>query len=265
MAEAGQFDGKISVERTLRSSFASGNPSLLISALQQGFPEFVNQHLIGTILIPGYPGNGTIPNIDPSLRAEILANPQTSTGKTVPLPQAKGGVRSAAKPRTQQSSNSVAMLNNILGVRNMGFDDNSVTGNNQNGHLASVDNNVNSGYYPQGAQSSWGASSNPMSQFQLLSDPGTGGEDNSYWLESLFNNNAPVENTSPLQFSETDLDIFLRGHANGLCNNEVNKSIAFIWWHKTFDLLVINIDWFDVSMCSNKLERKFRTVAMVSA
>ncbi|KAL6321292.1 hypothetical protein AAG906_016326 [Vitis piasezkii] len=144
----GSSTGKSIAERTLRSSFATGHPSLLISALQQGFPQLLNQQLVGSFLQPGFPGNIQIN--DPTLRGAIFPNQQASSsnprpqlghgqghsmnnqaylqqqpfGNTNALPEANGGVMNGANPmqmnqqQTQARSELVpnAMSNNNFTV-----------------------------------------------------------------------------------------------------------------------------------------------------
>lgn len=64
-SSTGSSSGKNSLERTLRSSFAAGHPSLMIQALSPGFPQFMDhQQLEGISSVqPGFQmTNSTTPN-----------------------------------------------------------------------------------------------------------------------------------------------------------------------------------------------------------
>ncbi|XP_034710586.1 two-component response regulator ARR1-like [Vitis riparia] len=80
----GTITGKNISERTLRSSFATGHPSLMVNALQRGFPQFLDHQQVGASqLQPRFLGNLPIAN-GSSLSSTIFPNQQASSGNPIP-------------------------------------------------------------------------------------------------------------------------------------------------------------------------------------
>ena len=79
----GTAKGKNTVERTLRSSFATGHPTLLLSALQKGYPQFLNEQLVGSLLLQG-PQENIQPINDRTISPTLFPNQQASTSNLIP-------------------------------------------------------------------------------------------------------------------------------------------------------------------------------------
>lgn len=83
-SSSGTITGKNISERTLRSSFATGHPSLMVNALQRGFPQFLDHQQVGASqLQPRFLGNLPIANAS-SLSSTIFPNQQASSGNPIP-------------------------------------------------------------------------------------------------------------------------------------------------------------------------------------
>ena len=80
----GGVTGKNISDKTLRSSFATGHPPLMINTLQQGFPQFPDHQQLGSSLLqPRFHGN-LPPANSLSLSPAIFANQQASSSNPIP-------------------------------------------------------------------------------------------------------------------------------------------------------------------------------------
>ncbi|RVW28447.1 Two-component response regulator ARR2 [Vitis vinifera] len=148
----GSSTGKNIIEKTLRSSFAAGHPSLVLRTLQHGFPQFVDHQQVGSSLQPGFleniqtanglgHGSALFPNQQASSSDFIpqlgygqfhsMNNQdyfqQQNLGNTSPLYLADGADISSYQTQGRSELLSNAMSNNIstaiAGSGQMGFAD----------------------------------------------------------------------------------------------------------------------------------------------
>lgn len=249
----GSSTGKNFIEKTLRSSFAAGHPSLVLRTLQHGFPQFVDHQQVGSSLQPGFleniqtanglgHGSALFPNQQASSSDFIpqlgygqfhsMNNQdyfqQQTLGNTSPLYLADGADISSYQTQGRSELLSNAMSNNIstaiAGSGQMGFADGVSNGfsgsyglrNGDNGNMAlALGGNLNSGCYPQEAYSSAGfGSTNQLSpRFSNV-------------IQQEYN--PMLGNVSLPKFTEFGLDEIYLNQLNNPFYNEVLKLLAFL-------------------------------------
>ena len=136
----GTTKGKNTVERTLRSSFATGHPTLLLSALEKGYPQFLNQQLVGSLLLQEPPEN-IQPINDATISTALFPNQQAPASNLIPqlghghgqsnsvnnqdfgnsntFPEANPGQMNQQQAQPRSNLAPTSTRNNIQGVSNM--------------------------------------------------------------------------------------------------------------------------------------------------
>ena len=219
----GSNTGKNSLERTLRSSFATGHPSLMNRALQPGFPQFMDHEQLGSSLQPGFLENIQMANGPSHCSTAVFPNQQASSNDFISQPE-YGQFNSVNnqdyfQPKTPGNSkafylvDSPGLSSNQIQGRSQLLSSDVMSNTNGNMTLTLAGKLNNSGYCPQEAYSSSGLGS--TSQFSpRFSDV----------IQQEYN--PMLGNVSLPKFSENGLEGIYLNQPNKPFYNEVLKLLA---------------------------------------